>query len=173
MDIIWNICIESIKKSLLKLPVKIQAFVLMSNHYHLMVWTPNCDIDKFMFEMNSNISRSIRKETGRINRIFGDRYKWSLINSNSYYQNVLKYIYQNPLEVNLADKCENYPYSTLFYFINDKNIGFEIHDPIIGEQNIFLAWINEFSVVEQDRINKAVSRPFFKLPKNRKTRRVC
>lgn len=65
--------------------------------------------------MNSYISRDIRTYTGRINRIFGDRYRWQLITSDSYYQRVIRYIFQNPLRKGLVKKCEDYKYSTLYH----------------------------------------------------------
>ena len=35
-------------KKLIPSPVKIEAFVLMSNHYHLLLYTPDANLDKFM-----------------------------------------------------------------------------------------------------------------------------
>lgn len=38
-----------------------------------------------------------------------------MIDSYGYLVNVYKYIYRNPIEVELCDEAELYPYSTLFY----------------------------------------------------------
>ena len=85
----------------------------MSNHYHLIITTPNEDIDKFMYELNKSISLLVRLESSRINQIFGGRYKWSIIDNRSYLYNVLRYVYQNPVRAGLAKRCEHYPYSSL------------------------------------------------------------
>lgn len=94
-----------------KFNVKVEAFVLMQNHYHMLLYTPSANIDSFMQFFNGNLGKSIARHAGRINRIFGASYKWNLIISQPYYMNVLRYIYQNPLRADLVKHCEDYPYS--------------------------------------------------------------
>lgn len=160
---VWRYCISSIRIASKKYPVKIQAFVLMGNHYHLMIWTPNSDLDRFMYEMNRTLSKYLRQETRRINRIFGDRYKWSLIQNEIYYQIVLKYIYQNPVRAGISNFCEEYRFSTLYYFLNLDILPFELYNPTLGDKNEFLKWINnEYEKREREKIQKALKRPVFK-----------
>ena len=61
------------------------------------------------------VTLDIQRCTGRINKIFGGRYKGTMITNYSYLVNVYKYIYRNPVEVGLSDKAELYPYSSLFH----------------------------------------------------------
>lgn len=93
--------------------VEVEAFVLMSNHYHLLITTPKANIDLFMQHLNKNLSKSISRQADRINRIFGASYRWNLIQKESYYMNVLRYIYQNPLRAGLVSRCEEYQFSNL------------------------------------------------------------
>ena len=37
-------------------PIQIAQFVLMQNHYHMLVRTPNGNLDKFMYEFGKNFS---------------------------------------------------------------------------------------------------------------------
>lgn len=164
---VWEICIKALSSSTPQYKVKIQAFVLMANHYHLMVWTPEANLDRFMFSLNSQISRDIRKTTGRINRIFGDRYKWSIIQTTPYYYQALKYIYQNPMKAGLIERCQDYPYSTLHSHLKGENLfSFDLFDPLLEEREDFLNWINEpFTSAENIKIAKAIRRPVYKLPR--------
>ena len=41
----WDICYDCLKLSLEKIPVNIHSFVLMNNHYHLLLTTPDSNID--------------------------------------------------------------------------------------------------------------------------------
>lgn len=168
---VWKICLESIQYALNKHPVDIQAFVLMSNHYHLQLWTPYCDIDRFMYFMNSSISKKIRDRTNRINRIFGDRYKWCLIQSEEHYKTVLKYIYQNPLRAKLCNRCEDYPYSTLYYVNKPHMLPFELHRAIYGNLNSYLNWINE-DILEKQKFTQAIRKPIYKPFRSNSSRRV-
>ena len=173
MSTVWNYCLKSIKYAQNHHPVEIQAFVLMTNHYHLLIWTPNCDIDRFMFFMNSHLSKLIRRETGRINRIFGDRYKWSIVKDQKYYQTVLRYVYQNPNRKGITQKCQNYEFSTLSYVIKNEDLGFKLKDPIIGDTKNFLEWVNqEDEKFSSTRIKDALTRPEFKIKNNRTSRRI-
>lgn len=171
LEEVWEICIDSLKLGHSKNPVQIQAFVLMANHYHLMLRTPNCDLDKFMFTLNSNISKLIRERTGRINRIFGDRYNRSVIQDIQYYNVCLRYVYQNPLVINLVQRCEDYPYSSLFYVYRGCDLGINWYEPTFGEGVSFLEWVNSRDPNGLD-IAKAMKKPIFKLPKKRSSRRL-
>jgi putative transposase len=112
---VWRLCLYCLTKACEKIPVEIESFVLMSNHYHLLIYTPNADLDKFMQHFNTYLSKEIRTITRRINRIFGDRYKWQLITKENYYKRATRYIFQNPLRQGIVSKCEDYPFSTLYY----------------------------------------------------------
>jgi len=113
MSEVWEIAQLSLSKAYKKYPFDLHAFVLMSNHYHMLIQTPDSNIDKIMFEFGMSFSKDLRKASNRVNKMFGGRYKWSLINSHAYYCNVIRYIYQNPLRANIVKKCEDYPFSSL------------------------------------------------------------
>ena len=164
---VWDILLESLTLAYEKYPVHLQAFVLMANHYHGLVWTPNSDLDKFMYVLNSEISKRLRKRTGRINRIFGDRYKWSLIKDEKYHQNVLRYIYQNPLKVDVVKKCEDYTYSTLHYIIQKKDFPIPLWNHSSKED---LEFIND-STFERENLTPSLLKPIFKPKKSRTSRR--
>lgn len=143
MPQMWKICLDGLKRANERHPVKIHAFVLMQNHYHLMLTTPDANVDKFMYELNYHISRTVRIRTKRINHVFGQRYKWSLIETRGYHLNVIRYVYQNPLKKNLAIRCEDYPYSTLFYYVRKIDLGFPLTEPLMGESPLVLDWFNQ------------------------------
>lgn len=171
---VWEICISALKYAQHRQPVKIQAFVLMSNHYHLMLWTPNSDLDRFMFFLNMQISKGIREKTGRINRVFGDRYKWSVIKDRNYYYIVLRYIYQNPLRANIITKCEDYKFSTLYYHYRKLNFDINLFEPTHGDEKNFMKWINNPSANNTNlQTAKALSRPVFKIPVASSSRRYA
>jgi putative transposase len=112
---VWEIMTQKLAKLQTLYQIKIGAFVLMNNHFHLLLLTPNEDIDKIMYVLMKELTLEIQKCTGRINRIFGGRYKGSLISNHEYLINVYKYIYRNPIAAVLSEKAENYQYSSLYY----------------------------------------------------------
>ena len=113
LENLWDYCQELLSKGEKLFKVKIYAFVLMSNHYHLCVLTPEANIDQFMRFFNKSLGQRISWESGRINRTFGAPYKWTLITNEAYFLSVIRYVYQNPLRASICERCENYPYSDL------------------------------------------------------------
>lgn len=150
MESVWNIAKSSLLHAHFKFPVDIICFVLMSNHYHLLVRTPNSDLDKFMYEFNKEFSLQLREKTKRINKMFGGRYKWTLIKSHKYLANCYRYIYQNPLRANITNLCENYPYSTLFYKYKNKTFIVPLCDIYGFTEYYKLSWLNQ--IVDEDEL---------------------
>lgn len=112
---VWDIMTNKLATLQRENGIKIAAFVLMNNHFHLLLLTPDTEIDRVMYLFMKDVTLDIQKCTGRINKIFGGRYKGSMISNFGHLVNVYKYIYRNPIEVNLSEKAENYPYSSLFF----------------------------------------------------------
>ncbi|MBF0300345.1 MAG: hypothetical protein HQK51_16620 [Oligoflexia bacterium] len=44
--------------------------------------------------------------------MFGPRYHWSIIKYQSYYINIYRYIFQNPMRANIVEDGFKYPYSS-------------------------------------------------------------
>ena len=171
METVWSICLEGLIHAKGKTGGEIQAFVLMSNHYHLLIWTPECNLDRFMYFLNRKISLDIRNLTKRINRIFGDRYHWSVIRDIRYHQAVLKYIYQNPRRAGIVNYCQDYKYSSLYALFKSIDLGFSLHEPYLEEFYSFLNWVNDMEVFPVE-FSRAVRRPIFKYPRSSSSRRT-
>src|SRR5262245_49031235 len=91
----------------------VHAFVLMSNHFHLLCATPEADLGQAMNYLMRQVSKAIGSETGRINRIFGARYHWSVIDNPLYFAHAYKYVMRNPVEARIVTEVESYSYSSL------------------------------------------------------------
>lgn len=110
---LWPIFIKNLDETTRKFQLEIYSFVLMNNHFHLLVKTPMSNLDKAMQHFIHSLSLNIGTVSGRINRIFGGRYKWSLIQNQKHFFNVYRYIYQNPIRAGICSLVENYSYCSL------------------------------------------------------------
>lgn len=142
LKIVWNICQESFKESNEIHPINLIAFVLMDNHYHMIVQTPEGNLDKFMYEFNKRFAKKVLEQSGGINHIFGGRYKWCLIESQKYFSNCYRYVYQNPIRANLVKKCEDYSFSTLRVALGTSHFPIPVHDKFGFKDNWGLDWLN-------------------------------
>jgi putative transposase len=176
---VWDIMTKKLSSLQSRYDIKIAAFVLMNNHFHLLLLTPNEDIDRVMYFFMKEVTLEIQKGAGRINKIFGGRYKGSMIDSYDYLLNVYKYIYRNPIEVGLCDRAEQYLYSTLFYQ-HQASVRSPFHLESIIPESTFnsyedldkLKWINQrFAKHEADSISCGLRKTIFAYGKNRNTGR--
>lgn len=115
----------------------------MHNHYHLLIQTPNGNLDRFMYEFNKRLALKIQYEAGSINQIFGGRYKWCLIQSQNYLSNCYRYVYQNPVRAGLVNRCEDYSFSTLKTLMGRATFSIPIHDKFGFKDDFNLGWLNE------------------------------
>lgn len=143
LDEVWNISQRALYEAHKKHPAELISYVLMNNHYHLIIRTPDANIDKFMHEFNSRIAKGIKAECSNRNRIWGDRYHWCLIKSTQYFANCYRYVYQNPIRAGMVTRAEDYPYSTLYYLKRNKKFVIPIFDKYGFKDEYGLNWVNE------------------------------
>ncbi|OFZ17484.1 MAG: hypothetical protein A2X86_03220 [Bdellovibrionales bacterium GWA2_49_15] len=169
MDDLWEISQAALKKAQDKTNVSIHAFVLMQNHYHLLLTTPRANIDLFQWIFANAFTRAIQAKTQRINHIFGARYKWNLINDQRYFYQVYKYIYLNPVRAGLCKSVIEYRFSTL-----NSLLKFEITDPVIAQHGRarVISWIDSsFSAEQVGCLKRAFVKSKFQMTTDRRERR--
>lgn len=109
----WDIFVDHLLELHYMFGVRIHAFALMSNHYHLLACFPERTRAECMHWFQMMLAKAINKKSGRINHLWGGPYHGSLITSARYYQYALKYIYRNPVDAGLCLRPEDYEYSSL------------------------------------------------------------
>ncbi len=113
----WTIFSHYIQKTIELYQIQVHVFVLMDNHFHMIVSTPMANLDTAMQYLMRETSKAIGRASGRINRIYGGRYQRSVLETDNYFRNAYKYITRNPVAANLCEKVEDYPYSSLQWTI--------------------------------------------------------
>ena len=160
LEQVWEISKKAFNKAQKNCPSHVAQYVLMANHYHMLVMTPDSNIDKFMYWFNKTFSDELKRSSGKINRMFGSSYKWSLILNEVYFQNVIRYIYQNPLRAKLVKRSENYPFSTLYYNYRNRKSGFLLKPVWDIEKN--LDFLNQIpNVVNDLSVEKGLKKSHF------------
>lgn len=164
MNKVWEILLESLKESQAHCQVQLISLVLMGNHYHMLVITPNGDLDIFMFEVNRRFAIKMRKQLDNETPIFKGRYKWTIIRSMVYFKQCYRYVYQNPLRAGLCQRVEEYPYSTLNYIVEGKRFPIPIHDKLGFKDYYNLIWLNyPVSTEELSLIRKNLRKSVFEM----------
>ncbi|MEN6439844.1 MAG: transposase [Syntrophobacter sp.] len=95
-----------------KYAVILHAFTLMSNHYHLIVETPNANLSAFVHTVNSAYTTYFNLKRKRVGHLFQGRFKSILIDKDNYLLELSRYIHLNPVRAGIVAKPLDYPYSS-------------------------------------------------------------
>lgn len=88
------------------------SYVLMGNHYHLLVETPEANLSRGMRQLNGVYTRAFNKRHGRIGHLFQGRFGSILIDKDDYLLEVCRYIALNPVRAGLAFKAEEWDWGS-------------------------------------------------------------
>ncbi|MBY0315148.1 MAG: transposase [Bdellovibrionales bacterium] len=167
-DHLWEIFIECFYQLKIQFFCDIHFFVLMSNHYHLVISTPRCNLGEAMKYLHREVARRANRSSGRINHFFGGRYKWSVIQNEIYYWNCVKYVLQNPVKAELCKSVFDYNYSSLnvpallFQWQPSDLFNFE-STPLMLDRD----WLDEpLDSEKEEVIRKGLRRRIFQIPRS-------
>jgi REP element-mobilizing transposase RayT len=173
---LWSLFSEALFEIDVLFGAKIHAFVLMSNHYHLIISCPNEDLGIVMSRFVREVTKRHNRMSGRIGHLFRTRYKWSVIESTTYAGHALRYVYRNPIRAGIisADQILDYSSSTLPETVGMRRPTLRLYPmelAYIPECPLELVkWVQQPSSQQQDdAIGKAMRRQRFALPRDSRT----
>jgi REP element-mobilizing transposase RayT len=110
--------------------VRLFAFVLMDNHFHLLLETPLGNLGQFMRRFNITYTAYFNRTHSRVGHLFQGRYKSILVEKEIYLSQLSRYIHLNPIRIKkLKDKTSaeqwnyltNYTWSSLKGYLTKKD----------------------------------------------------
>ena len=88
------------------------SYVLMDNHYHLILETPKGNLLKVMHGINSRYTGYINRRYKRSGHLFQGRYKAIIVDKDAYLLPLSRYLHLNPVRAKIVDKPELYRWSS-------------------------------------------------------------
>lgn len=123
--------------------VKLHSYVLMSNHFHLLVETPLANLSEFMRHFNIAYTGFYNRRHSRVGHLYQGRYKAIVVDKDNYLSVLSRYIHLNPVRIktfekkDLRDKLQylvSYPWSSLAgYRSKRKKQHFITYDLVLGD----------------------------------------
>jgi putative transposase len=97
-----------------RLPMRILAYVLMHNHFHLVLWPrKDGDLSRWMqWLMSAHVRRYHRHYHGS-GHVWQGRFKAFPIQQDEHLLTVQRYVERNPLRANLVSRAEDWAWSSL------------------------------------------------------------
>lgn len=92
------------------------GFVIMDNHYHMIVKPLNARLQDIMHRINNKYSKYYNRQNERTGHVFENRYKSIFVNDQNYLLSLLRYVHQNPIKAKMCERVKDYPWSSdVFY----------------------------------------------------------
>ncbi len=94
-----GVFLDKLQVSIRIYQVKLHAYVLMDNHFHLVVETPKGNLSEFMRHFNVSYTGAYNRRHNRVGHLYQGRYKAILIDKDSYLLELSRYVHLNPLRI--------------------------------------------------------------------------
>lgn len=98
--------------------IRISAYCLMPNHYHLLINTPDGNLSRCMRHINGVYTQRYNKAHGCDGQLFRGRFKSILVEGDPYVLQLVRYIHRNPLRANLTKNMDMYKWSSHIGYIS-------------------------------------------------------
>jgi putative transposase len=92
--------------------LQVHAYCLMGNHYHLLVKTPEGNLQRAMRHVNGVYTQRYNRLKKTDGSLFRGRYKSILVDADEYLLHLSRYIHKNPEEARLAERLADYEWSS-------------------------------------------------------------
>ena len=88
------------------------AYCQMTNHYHVVIETPEGNLSRGMRQLNGVYTQYINRRYRRVGHVFQGRYKAVLVEKDSYLLERARYVVLNPVRAGMGNDAIDWPWSS-------------------------------------------------------------
>jgi REP element-mobilizing transposase RayT len=114
--------LEYLEKAAERFSVIFHGYCLMSNHYHLLIQTPDSNLSMAMQWINVSYATYFNRKRDRHGHLFQGRFKAILIDADEYLKHLSRYIHLNPVRAKMVSSPADYPWSSYRAFIGKEKV---------------------------------------------------
>ena len=139
-----------------KFEFRLYHWVLMSNHVHLILETPEkSSLSKIMQGMNLAYTIWFNRKSGKVGHLWQDRFKSAVVERDSYLLECGRYVERNPLRARMVEDLKEYAWSSYRVYAYGKADGItdrhEVYDAMGKESGTRQKAYREFVGSNRDR----------------------
>ena len=109
------------------------AYCLMTNHYHLVVETPEGNLAQGMRQLNGVYTQYVNRTHRRVGHVFQGRYRAILVEKDSYLLELARYVVLNPVRARMVNDAADWPWSSYGAMIGPVSPPWLTTDWILGQ----------------------------------------
>lgn len=111
---------------------RLHCYVLMGNHYHLVIETPNGNMNKVLHYINGSYANYINRKRNRNGHLLQGRYKGILVDRDAYMLELSRYLHLNPVRAKIVERPEDYRQSSYRSYVKTQKEAIVTTDLILG-----------------------------------------
>ncbi len=127
----YNQLLDLLAKYRKRQTFRLFAFVLMTNHFHLLLEAGPVPLSTTMQQVLGSYTRYFNRRHHRMGHLFQARYKAILCEKESYLLELVRYIHLNPVRSKMVEGPSAYPWSSHRTYLGKENRDFVDAAPIL------------------------------------------
>jgi len=112
--------LETLGKMAERFKVEVHAYVLLRNHYHLLIRTRVANLSRAIQWLGVSYSVWFNRQHDRSGHLFQGRFKSFLIENERYFTAMCHYIHGNPVRARIVKKLSDYRWSSYQTYADTK-----------------------------------------------------
>ncbi len=98
------------------------AYCLMTNHYHLVVETPDGNLSTGMRHLNGVFTQASNRRHARTGHLFQGRFQGILVDKDDYLLELTRYVVLNPVRARMVEQPEDWPWSSYRAMVGEATV---------------------------------------------------
>jgi len=148
-----------------KYKYSLYAYVLMSNHVHLLIESCTIPLSKILQGINQSYTMYFNRKYKTVGHLFQGRYKAILCDKDTYLLSLIKYINLNPVRAKIAKAVGEYRWSSYQSYDKQKNNDLVDTDQVLRmfsedksqARKLYRAYIDDGIEVKKEDIYRTIS----------------
>jgi putative transposase len=131
------------------------AYVLMPNHYHLLVQAQTDRLSHAMQLLGISYTKAINTRFHRSGALFQGAFQSKLVNHDAYLLHLSRYIHLNPVRARLVWHPEDWQYSSYLDYVGLREGTLPQHEAVLSQfnnQNDYRAFVETYTAQDREYI---------------------
>jgi REP element-mobilizing transposase RayT len=126
--------LEYLASATVRYGARIHVYCLMSNHYHLLVETPEGNLSQIMRHINGAYTNYYNTKRQRSGHLLQGRYRAILVERDEYARELSRYVHLNPVRAKMVERPEVHPWSSYGAYVGCAEVpGWLVRDSVLGD----------------------------------------
>ena len=139
--------LDLLKEKSGKLKIRIFAFCILGNHFHLILENSSGEMSEFMKVLSGTYGQLYRNIVGGKGYVYQGRYKSTVIENELYLMNAIGYVLANPVRAGIVGNAYDYFWSSIHECFSGKTSDFidnHFVEELFGSSDEMKRFVGEF-----------------------------